>query len=135
MRLSIYLLTNKICIRSGPGNNGQKRITSVFASTFLGLIPDHVRNKLSLFLHEGFTRLPRWLMSWLNQELLKQIAMPKLMIGCQGQWRAGPMNRIVFQPDGTPMVPIFHYSNCERSERTCANNIQLDNQSTIYCQY
>ena len=46
------------------------------------------------------------------------------------------MNRIIFQPDGTPMVPIFsprrrlyealyepeaiiplfHYSNCERSE-------------------
>ena len=36
--------------------------------------------------------------------------MPKLMIGCQGQWRAGPMNRIIFQPDGTQMYPIFHHS-------------------------
>jgi hypothetical protein len=44
------------------------------------------------------------------QELLKKIIMPKLMIGCQGQWRAGPMNRIIFQPDGTRMVPIFHHS-------------------------
>ena len=33
--------------------------------------------------------------------------MPKLMIGCQGQWRAGRMNRIDFQPDGTQMYPIF----------------------------
>jgi len=44
--------------------------------------------------------------------------MPKLMIGCQGQWRAGPMSRIIFQPDGTRMYPIFHHSNCERSELT-----------------
>jgi hypothetical protein len=29
---------------------------------------------------------------------------------CQGQWRAGLMNRIIFQPNGTPMVPIFHHS-------------------------
>ena len=29
------------------------------------------------------------------------------MARCQGQWRAGPMNRIIFQPDGTRMVPIF----------------------------
>jgi hypothetical protein len=50
--------------------------------------------------------------------------MPKLMIGCQGQWRAGPMNRIIFQPDGTRMVPIipsFHYSKCERSELSCSS--------------
>ncbi len=33
--------------------------------------------------------------------------MPELMIVCQGQWRAGPMNRIIFQPDGTRMYPIF----------------------------
>jgi hypothetical protein len=40
----------------------------------------------------------------------EKIIMPKLMIGCQGQWRAGPMNRIIFQPDGTRMNPIFHDS-------------------------
>ncbi len=45
-----------------------------------------------------------------------KIITPKLILGDQGQWRAGPMNRIIFQPDGTRMVPIFHYSNCERSE-------------------
>ena len=37
--------------------------------------------------------------------------MPKLLIGCKGQWRAGPMNRAIFQTDGTPMIPIFHHSN------------------------
>jgi hypothetical protein len=31
------------------------------------------------------------------------------MIGRQGQWRAGPINRVIFQSDGTLMVPIFHY--------------------------
>ncbi|MEE9495088.1 MAG: hypothetical protein V3V39_01075, partial [Desulfobacterales bacterium] len=61
-------------------------------------------------IHGLFTRLPRRLMPWLCQELLEKIIMPKLMIGCQGQWRAGPMNRIIFQPDGTRMVPIFHHS-------------------------
>ena len=25
-------------------------------------------------------------------------------------WFVSPMNRIIFQPDGTPMVPIFHHS-------------------------
>jgi hypothetical protein len=30
-----------------------------------------------------------------------------------------PMNRNIFQPDGIPMYPIFHHSNCERSELTC----------------
>jgi hypothetical protein len=61
-------------------------------------------------IHGLFTRLPRRLMPWLYQELLEKIIMSKLMIGCQGQWRAGPMNRIIFQPDGTPMVTIFHCS-------------------------
>jgi hypothetical protein len=32
------------------------------------------------------------------------------MIGCQGQWRAGPMKRIIFQSDGTRMYPIFHHA-------------------------
>jgi hypothetical protein len=25
-------------------------------------------------------------------------------------WFVYPMSRIIFQPDGTPMVPIFHHS-------------------------
>jgi hypothetical protein len=66
---------------------------------------------IKVFSDQGlFTRLPRRLMPWLYQELLEKIIMLKLMIGCQGQWRAGPMNRIIFQPDGTPRVPIFHHS-------------------------
>jgi hypothetical protein len=43
-------------------------------------------------------------------KISEKIIMPELMIVCQGQWRAGPMNRIIFQPNGTPMVPIFHHS-------------------------
>jgi transposase InsO family protein len=37
-------------------NNVLKTITSVFGSRFLGSIPDHVRNKLSLLVHEYFYR-------------------------------------------------------------------------------
>ncbi len=77
-------------------NNGQKRITSVFGSR--------------LSIHGLFTRLLCRLMSWLYQELLEKVIIPKLMVVCQGQWRAGPMNRIIFQPDGTRMYPIFHHS-------------------------
>jgi hypothetical protein len=71
-------------------------------------ISEFFKSSVDVFsIHDLFTRLPRRLMSWLYQELLKKILMPKLMIECQGQWRAGPMNRIIFQPYGTPMVPIF----------------------------
>jgi hypothetical protein len=50
-------------------------------------------------IHDGFTRLPRRLISWLYQELLKNITMPKLVIGCQGQWRAGLTDHIFYQCD------------------------------------
>jgi hypothetical protein len=47
-------------------------------------------------IHGLFTRLPRRLMSWLYQELLKKKLMPDLMMGCQEQWRAGPMTVLFF---------------------------------------
>jgi hypothetical protein len=42
------------------------------------------------------------------------------MIGCLRQWRAGLMNHKVFQCDAKKTqysnTPLFHHSNCERSE-------------------
>jgi hypothetical protein len=50
----------------------------------------------------------------------EKMTMPKLMIGCQGQWRAGLMNHDIFQCDAIKTqyssIPSFHHSNCERSE-------------------
>jgi hypothetical protein len=73
------------------------------------------KSSIDIFsIHDLFTRLPRRLMSWLYHEFLKKITMPKLMIGCQGQWRAGPTNNIIYQPDGTPnrpTIPSFHCSS------------------------
>jgi hypothetical protein len=41
---------------------------------------------------DWLTRRPRRLMSSLYQQLLGKIIMPKLLIKCQGSWRAGILN-------------------------------------------
>jgi len=61
----------------------------MFGSEYLGSI-----FTVDVFSIQGlFTRLPRRLMLWLYQEHLKKIIMPKLILECQGQRRAGPGNR------------------------------------------
>ncbi len=51
------------------------------------------------------------------------------MIGCQGQWRAGPMNHDIFQCDAIKTqyssIPSFHHSNCERSELSSIKPIPI----------
>ena len=69
------------------------------------------KSSVDVFSSHGLvTRLPRRLMLWIVQELWEKIIMPELMVVCQGQWRAGPINCIIFQPDVTRMYPIFHHS-------------------------
>ena len=54
------------------------------------------------------------------------------MIGCQGQWRAGRMNRINFQPDGTQMYPIFPGPDRVYEVLVLANGFQISHQKQLF---
>ena len=54
--------------------------------------------------------LPNWASSLSSPRAISPIGRWLESEGQKNPWFVYPMNRIIFQPDETPMVPIFHHS-------------------------